>query len=146
MLALVLTAAVVVLARPSIITLYDPWAFRQVQTVFASTAVVFMWIAGIINPSLFKGRSTAVEETNAFGVPLLSGIEVHWEQIQRRETVFFDPLADCVHAEFSSPRPPMTAADHEAARLLHLDRAITFAEEFERIIAELHRTRTPLRS
>lgn len=54
MLALLLTAAAVaVLARPSITASYDPWAVQQVQTVFASAAVVFMWMANIIKPSLF---------------------------------------------------------------------------------------------
>ncbi len=46
------TVGVVLLARPSVTTLYDPWALQQVQTIFASAAVVFMWIEGIIEPSL----------------------------------------------------------------------------------------------
>ena len=52
-LALLLSAAgVIALARPSITALYDPWAFQQIQTVFASAAVIFMWMEGIIAPSL----------------------------------------------------------------------------------------------
>lgn len=53
MLALLLTAvAVFALARPSITSWSDPWALQQVQTIFASSAVVFMWMTGIIEPSL----------------------------------------------------------------------------------------------
>lgn len=53
LLALLLsTAGVALLVRPSMTTLYDPWALQQVQTIFASAAVIFMWIEDIINPSL----------------------------------------------------------------------------------------------
>lgn len=53
MLALLLTAAaVLLLARPSITSWSDPWALQQVQTTFASAAVVFMWMTDIIQPSL----------------------------------------------------------------------------------------------
>ena len=52
-LALLLSAAgVAILVRPSIATLYDPWAVQQIQTIFASAAVIFMWIENIIAPSL----------------------------------------------------------------------------------------------
>lgn len=52
-LALLLAAAgLAVLVRPSITTLYDPWAVQQIQTIFASAAVIFMYIEDIIAPSL----------------------------------------------------------------------------------------------
>lgn len=53
LLVLLLTSvAVAFLARASIAALYDPWAVQQVQTIFATTAVVFMWMAAIIKSSL----------------------------------------------------------------------------------------------
>lgn len=52
-LALLLSAVgLAILVRPSIATLYDPWAVQQIQTIFASAAVIFMWIENIIAPSL----------------------------------------------------------------------------------------------
>ena len=38
----------VLLARPSIITFYDPWALQQIPTAFASADIIFMWYKGII--------------------------------------------------------------------------------------------------
>ncbi len=46
----------------------------------------------VVNPSLFEGWSTPVEEAKALGVPLvLSNLGVHIEQAPH-ESVFFDPL------------------------------------------------------
>jgi len=47
--------------------------------------------AGLVNPSLFEGWSTTVEEAKAVGAPLLlSNISVHREQAERN-ALFFDP-------------------------------------------------------
>jgi glycosyltransferase involved in cell wall biosynthesis len=54
----------------------------------------------LINPSLFEGWSTTVEEARALGTPLLlSDIDLHREQAPQG-TIFFDPLdpADCARA------------------------------------------------
>jgi glycosyltransferase involved in cell wall biosynthesis len=51
----------------------------------------------LINPSLFEGWSTTVEEAKALGTPLLlSEIDVHREQAGK-DAIFFDPsdAADC---------------------------------------------------
>ena len=40
------------LVRASTTALYDPWALQQIQTAFATSAVILMWQAGIINSSL----------------------------------------------------------------------------------------------
>lgn len=61
LLALLLSAAcVTLLIRPSITTLYDPWAIQQVNTVFASAAVILLWVAGAINGSLMIYHGVAV--------------------------------------------------------------------------------------
>lgn len=79
-LALLLTAAAVaVLVRPSITTLYDPWAVQQVQTIFASAAVVFMWMADIIQPSLMLYHVAALSGFLYFaGLCYRMNIRTHW--------------------------------------------------------------------
>lgn len=65
----------------------------------------------LINPSLFEGRSTTVEEAIALGIPmLLSDLPVHMEQAAGRAH-FFDrqdpgPLADLLLAD-----PPLSKID-----------------------------------
>lgn len=60
-LALLLSAVgVIALVRPSITAFYDPWAFQQVQTIFATAAVIFMWMENIIAPSLMLYHSAAM--------------------------------------------------------------------------------------
>lgn len=61
LLALLLSAAgVTLLIRSSITTLYDPWAVQQVNTIFASAAVILLWMAGAINSSLMLYHVAAV--------------------------------------------------------------------------------------
>ena len=61
LLALLLSAGgVALLVRSSITTLYDPWALQQVHTVFASAAVILMWIGGIIKSSLMIYHVAAI--------------------------------------------------------------------------------------
>lgn len=61
MLALLLSAAgVLLLARPSITTIYDPWALEQIQATFASAAVIFMGMSEIIKPSLMIYHIAAI--------------------------------------------------------------------------------------
>lgn len=71
----------------------------------------------LINPSLFEGWSTTVEEAKALGTPmLLSNLPVHREQVGG-DTIFFDPHdpADCAAAlRASMARPPRQAEEAEA--------------------------------
>jgi glycosyltransferase involved in cell wall biosynthesis len=58
--------------------------YDQLQALMRSAAV-------LINPSLFEGWSTTVEEAKSIGLPMiLSDIEVHREQALD-EALFFDP-------------------------------------------------------
>jgi glycosyltransferase involved in cell wall biosynthesis len=98
----------------------------------------------VINPSLFEGWSTTVEEAKAAGVPLvLSDIDVHREQCGEDQAVFFDPsdpasLVECLLLMLSNV---YTERDRqiraEAAMELHRLNRRDFALSFAAIIAEL---------
>jgi glycosyltransferase involved in cell wall biosynthesis len=66
---------------------FRPLGLIPLQHVFA----LMQASVALINPSLFEGWSTTVEEAKAIGVPmLLSSIEVHKEQAGKL-AVYFDP-------------------------------------------------------
>ena len=95
----------------------------------------------VLNPSLFEGWSTSVEEAKSLGVPLiLSGIDVHQEQCVLGEATFFDPLdpqqlarrmAEKIVA-WTGPRK----LDPAAALTEHHRRTLEFALAYEAIVAE----------
>jgi glycosyltransferase involved in cell wall biosynthesis len=97
--------------------------------------------AAVINPSLFEGWSTTVEEAKAYGVPLvLSNIGVHQEQAPDT-CKFFDPtkaeelakVLSLAWEEWSpGPRPRAETTAAEANRL----RRIAFAQRFVAIAQE----------
>ena len=85
--------------------------------------------AAVINPSLFEGWSTTVEEAKALGVPLvLSGLRVHREQAPEG-TRFFDPdsaddMANVLQQAWSALAPgPRPAAERDAMSTYRLRRA-----------------------
>jgi glycosyltransferase involved in cell wall biosynthesis len=99
---------------------------------------------GVVNPSLFEGWSTTVEEAKAIGAPLvLSNIDVHREQCPVREAVFFDPmdpvgLAECMLCLLDKPRHALERrSSAEAALQLHQQRRKEFARSFASIVGEL---------
>lgn len=95
----------------------------------------------VINPSLFEGWSTTVEEAKAIGVPLLlSDIGVHREQAENTAQ-FFDPhdpvaMADCLHAAWTTmdraQRPDLEAAAIARYRIKRAE----FAANFSRILEQ----------
>lgn len=94
--------------------------------------------AATVNPSLFEGWSTTVEESKALGVPLLlSDIPVHREQAGDRAQ-YFDPhnpesIASVLRAAWQAldagPRPGAEAA----AQATHVRARAAFAEGFASI-------------
>jgi glycosyltransferase involved in cell wall biosynthesis len=72
----------------------------------------------VLNPSLFEGWSTTVEEAKALGTPLLlSNLSVHREQVGTNG-VFFDPhdARDCAGAlQVAVSLPPRKPADNSIA-------------------------------
>jgi len=94
-----------------------------------------MRVAGaVINPSLFEGWSTTVEEAKSMGVPmLLSDIGVHREQAEGRAS-FFDPHAPETLADLLVAFEPLPQADREAllgrAAVDAAHRVARFADDF----------------
>lgn len=91
--------------------------------------------AAVINPSLFEGWSTVVEEAKAVGVPLvLSGLRVHREQAPPG-TYFFDPnsaqdMADVLQSAWAAlSAGPRAAAEAQAAQVYQLKR-LAFGRRF----------------
>lgn len=98
----------------------------------------------VINPSLFEGWSTTVEEAKAMGAPLvLSDIDVHREQCPAGEAVFFDAmnpvgLAECMLSMLDQPRGATERRSNaEVAIELHRQRRKEFALSFASIVGEL---------
>lgn len=96
--------------------------------------------AGVINPSLFEGWSTTVEEAKGVGAPLLlSNLPIHQEQTGGEEAVFFDPrdprgIADVLIREWQALSPgPRPEAEHLALERNRRDRA-RFARSFAALV------------
>jgi len=96
----------------------------------------------VINPSLFEGWSTTVEEVKSLGKAiLLSDIPVHREQNPPAST-FFDPedanaLADAMVQVYETQQPGADAALESAAKEAFPERARAFGEQFLTIAQEL---------
>jgi glycosyltransferase involved in cell wall biosynthesis len=90
--------------------------------------------AALLNPSLFEGWSTTVEEARASGVPLiLSDLPVHREQAGDGAT-YFDRSSPAALAEALSAFRPPSPAERERRRLEAASdaelRVKAFADEF----------------
>lgn len=113
---------------------------------YSHVARLMLNSVAVINPSLFEGWSTTVEEAKALGVPLiLSDIEVHREQCERGEAMFFEPLvpsalADRMRSMLSTHQSSSLRADPREALDRHRLRVAEFALAYERIVAELRGT------
>ena len=93
---------------------------------------------GVINPSLFEGWSSSVEEAKSLDVPVvLSDIPVHREQEPLR-AIYFDPqnpamlakaLVEALDRFHGLPHGGSQEADSEA-------RFVTFAREFEEAVSK----------
>ena len=64
---LLCAVAVIGLAWPTITAIYDPWVLQLIQTVFASAAVVFMALTGVIATSLMLYHIAAIGSFLLFG-------------------------------------------------------------------------------
>lgn len=91
--------------------------------------------AAVVQPSLFEGWSTVVEDARAIGRPIfLSDISVHREQAPQRG-LFFSPesekeLAALLMANWPALNPGPDAAMERAARANMEGRILTSAQEF----------------
>jgi glycosyltransferase involved in cell wall biosynthesis len=112
-------------------------AFRLLGMIpYADLAPLMQASVGLLNPSLFEGWSTTVEEAKAAGVPMvLSDLAVHKEQAGAGEHVtFFErhsamSLADCL-SNFVVRSGEQRVKMREAARVKSKRQVRVFAEEF----------------
>jgi glycosyltransferase involved in cell wall biosynthesis len=91
----------------------------------------------MLNPSLFEGWSTTVEEAKACGVPmLLSDLPVHREQAEG-QAIFFDRYSPAALAEALDSFPEMDSAERATRRTAAMRsstfRTLQFANDFVRV-------------
>lgn len=121
-------------------------SFRYLGLVpSADLAALMRSAVAILNPSLFEGWSTTVEEAKALGKRLiLSDIPVHREQDPLYAT-YFAPndaraLADILWGVWREPLPDVEGRMREAKRAM-AERRDRYARQYQKIvasIAELH--------
>lgn len=111
-------------------------SFRMLGVIpYADLTTLMGNAAAVLNPSLFEGWSTTVEESRAMGVPLLlSDIAVHREQMRDSADYFVPHDAEALAALLSryppdQPRPD-DARRRDGAREAQLERLTAFAERF----------------
>jgi glycosyltransferase involved in cell wall biosynthesis len=114
--------------------------FRFIGMVPYSDVIALMRGAtAVLNPSLFEGWSTTVEEARALGVPLiLSDIAVHREQMGN-VAQYFSPdspeeLATLLRPQVSASRP--NKVYREAAAAANTERVYDFARNLEAVFAQ----------
>jgi glycosyltransferase involved in cell wall biosynthesis len=109
--------------------------FRPLGLIpYGDIALLMRSSTALINPSLFEGWSTTVEEAKATGTPMiLSDLRVHREQAAS-DVAFFDPLDPTELAELLGAFVPRTASAREdaavSAALLSRSAARAFADAF----------------
>ncbi|MCL4501103.1 MAG: glycosyltransferase, partial [Deltaproteobacteria bacterium] len=96
----------------------------------------------MINPSLFEGWSTTVEEAKSLGKRiLLSDIPVHKEQAPERG-IFFPPhepeaLAEALQSVMENFDPAVEAAAARRAAARLIDRQQAFGRAYEALVKQL---------
>ena len=118
-------------------------SFKPLGVVPYRDLLALMWHSiGVINPSLFEGWSTTVEEAKALGkIVLLSDIAIHREQ-NPRKALFFNPrdeqaLAQSMLQVINRSTPwPNIAGDGACDEKYQLDR-MNFARTYQDIVVEL---------
>ena len=110
---------------------------------YSHIAHLMLQSVAVVNPSLFEGWSTIVEEAKALGRPLiLSDIDVHREQCTESDAMFFDPLdekslANKMVLQLRKPFKKFTEADNQIAIRRHNLYSTTFANKFAEIVNEI---------
>ncbi|MEQ1695599.1 MAG: glycosyltransferase family 1 protein [Hyphomicrobiaceae bacterium] len=114
------------------------------QVPFEDLATLMIHAVAVINPSLFEGWSTTVEESKSLGKRLvLSDIGVHREQSPERAD-FFDPqsassLSELLERALFEHDPLIEAQHCEQARAQLPSRFKAFADAYEAIALEAAR-------
>ena len=98
--------------------------------------------AGVVNPSLFEGWSSSVEESKSIGKPILvSDIAVHREQAHPKAR-YFDPhdaeaLATLLESAWREWPGGVSEADESEARIALQRRTIEFGQRYVNILREV---------
>jgi glycosyltransferase involved in cell wall biosynthesis len=101
---------------------------------YAHLSMLMRASSALLNPSLFEGWSTTVEEARSLGTPMvLSDLDVHWEQMGK-DALYFDrqsaqSLADALEG-FISLDASQRALCAKAARGVAFQRVEQFARDF----------------
>lgn len=109
---------------------------------YSNVAILLKKSVCIINPSLFEGWSTTVEEAKSLGKRiLLSSIPVHHEQNPLRGT-FFQPndpdfLADQMERIFNEYDPKKEEEKSKTAAIGYPEEVNKFAQEYENIVSTM---------
>lgn len=123
--------------------------FRMLGMIpYADLAALMRCSVALLNPSLFEGWSTPVEEARALGVPLvLSDLDVHREQAGTAATYFQRHSAASLAAALAAARPlpdPQREQRLAEARADAELRVRQFAADFAALAADRHAS--PLRA
>lgn len=120
--------------------------FRMLGMVpYGHIAELMLQALAVINPSLFEGWSTTVEESKALGVPLiLSDIPVHREQCEGLPAQFFTPLDAEALAQAMREAAVAATPTSEGSRTRlslaqdrHRERVRQFSRNYAAILGEL---------
>ena len=109
---------------------------------FADLSALMRYAVAMINPSLFEGWSTTVEEAKSIGKKIiLSDIPVHREQTPERG-IYFPPddagmLADLMTAVIDGFDPTVEARSQKKAAAALPLRRLEFAETYEGIVKKM---------
>lgn len=127
-----------------IVNLRQEESFRILGTIpHEHVARLMLQSVAVINPSLFEGWSTTVEEAKSLGVPLLlSDISVHREQCEHGEALFFSVhdsigLAHSMNQVLSGRWPSPNPNRVETARNSYARQRRAFALNYLRIVNEI---------
>lgn len=109
---------------------------------YADVLSFFRYSIAVINPSLFEGWSSSVEEAKSIGTRvILSNINVHIEQ-NPKEGIFFNPyesleLSKILENAWDAWPDNVSAVDERAAREQLHARTLEFGKKYLEIIDEL---------
>jgi glycosyltransferase involved in cell wall biosynthesis len=112
---------------------------------YAHLGALMRCCQAMLNPSLFEGWSTTVEEARALATPmLLSDLDVHREQMGAAAHYFRRDSAEAL-ADMLQTAPPFNGPERElalqSARLVADDRVRAFAQDFARLARDTVETR-----
>lgn len=115
--------------------------FRHLGAIpYGDVIALMRGCTGLINPSLFEGWSTTIEEAKSFGVPVIaSELAVHREQLSE-PSIFFDPhsaeglAAALLEAEQMLDPGPRFEAERAASSRAACA-SVAFARNFEATVS-----------